>query len=59
MFQYRQVIHRMRMGESDRAIAKSGLMGRLKWGSFRAIAQKHGWLNPEVPLPDDTQLATL
>ena len=59
MFQYRQVIHRMRMGESDRAIAKSGLMGRLKCGSFRAIAQKHGWLSPEVPLPDDTQLATL
>ena len=30
MYQYRQVIHRMRMGETDRAIARSKLMGRLK-----------------------------
>ena len=30
MYEYRQVIFRMRMGQSDRTIAKSGLMGRLK-----------------------------
>jgi hypothetical protein len=30
MHEYRHVIHRMRLGESDRAIAKTGLMGRLK-----------------------------
>ena len=59
MFQYRQVIHRMRMGQSDRAIAKSGLMGRLKCGFVRAIAEKHAWLSAEVPLPDDTELATV
>ena len=28
MYQYRQVLSRMRLGESDRAIARSGLMGR-------------------------------
>ena len=37
MYEYRQVIYRMRLGESDRAIAKAGLMGRRKaavekWG---------------------------
>jgi transposase len=58
MFQYRQVIHRMRMGESDRAIAKSGLMGRLKCAFVRAVAEKRGWLGAGVPLPDDTELAT-
>lgn len=57
MFQYRQVIHRMRMGESDRAIAKSGLMGRVKCGFVRARAQERGWLRSEVPLPDDAELA--
>ena len=59
MFQYRQVIHRMRMGQSDRAIAKSGLMGRLKCALVRAIAEKRAWLSTEVPLPDDTELATV
>lgn len=56
MFQYRQVIHRLRMGESDRAIAKARLIGRLKCAQVRAIAEKNGWLEA-VPLPDDTELA--
>lgn len=56
MYEYRHVIHRMRMGESDRAIAKSGLMGRLKCAQVRAVAQGNGWLR-EVPLPDNDQLA--
>jgi len=56
MFHYRQIIHRMRMGESDRAIAKTKLMGRLKCGEVRAIAEERGWFG-SVPLPDDTELA--
>jgi len=56
MFQYRQVIHRMRMGQSDRAIAKTRLMGRLKCRQVRAIAEKKGWLG-DVPLPDDAELS--
>jgi len=28
MYQYRQVLLRMRQGDSDREIARSGLMGR-------------------------------
>ena len=39
MHQYRQVIHRMRQGQSDRAIAKAELMGRLKCALVRAVAR--------------------
>ena len=56
MFEYRQVIYRMRLGESDRVIAKAGLMGRKKAARLRGIAQERGWLE-EGPLPDDATLA--
>jgi transposase len=56
MYQYRQVIHRMRMGETDRAIARSKLMGRLKCAQVRAVAEQKGWLQ-DIPLPDDQVLA--
>jgi len=58
MYQYRQVIHRMRMGQTDRAIAKTKLMGRLKCAQIRAVAEQNGWL-AEVPLPDDQSLADI
>ena len=58
MYEYRQVIHRMRMGQSDRAIAKTKLMGRLKCGLVRAVAEERGWLG-SVPLPDDCELARI
>ena len=35
MYQYRQILVRMRMGESNRAIANSGLMGRKKAQALR------------------------
>ena len=56
MYHYRQVIHRMRMGQSDRTIAQSKLMGRVKCTRVRALAQQNGWLG-QVPLPDDSELA--
>jgi hypothetical protein len=58
MYQYRQIIHRMRMGESDRTIAKTRLAGRIKCAEIRSIAEPHGWL-AEAPLPDDEALATV
>jgi len=58
MHEYRQVIHRMRQGQSDRAITKSGLMGRHKCAFIRSIAKEKGWLN-SGPLPDDEQLSKL
>src|SRR3989338_6841292 len=53
MYEYRQVISQMRLGESDRAVAKSGLVSRTKAKQIRAIAEKEGWLNPLVECPAD------
>jgi len=57
MFEYRQVLVRMRQGDTDRQIARAGLMGRRKAGEVRAGARSRGWLEPALPLPDDTLLA--
>ena len=57
MYEYRQVLVRMRLGDSDREIARSGLMGRAKSAALRATAKAQGWLAPEHPLPDDATLA--
>jgi transposase len=56
MHQYRQVLSRMRLGETDRKIARSGLIGRRKASALRQIAQKQGWLDPAIDLPDDAEL---
>lgn len=57
MFEYRQVLVRLRQGDTDREIARSGLMGRRKAGEVREVALSHGWLEPALPLPDDAMLA--
>ena len=59
MYQYRQVLLRMRQGDSDREIARSGLMGRPKSAAVRVVAIEHGWLDAATPLPDDATLATV
>ena len=56
MHQYRHVLVRMRLGDTDRAIAKLGLMSRTKAGRLRQLAQQQGWLDPAVPLPEDAVL---
>ena len=45
MYQYRQVLVRMRQGDSDREIARARLMGRPKAAAVRAVALDHGWLD--------------
>ena len=67
MDQYRQVLTRMRLGDSDRAIARSGLMGRQKAGAclranthrqaLREVAGREGWLEASSVMPDDATLA--
>lgn len=52
MFQYRQILIQMRLGQSDRQIAKAQLMGRRKAGELRALAQQLGWLDPARELPN-------
>jgi hypothetical protein len=44
MFQYRQVLVRLRQGDSDRDIARSRLMGRPKVAALRGWPPaKGGW----------------
>jgi len=57
MFEYRNVLVRMRLGDSNREIAKAKLMGRRKAEALRQIASANGWLNQDHSLPDDTVLA--
>ena len=57
MHEYRHILARMRLGESDRGLAKNGLIGRNKASELRKIAFQHGWLETTSPLPDDQELA--
>jgi hypothetical protein len=57
MFQYRQVLVRLRQGDSERDIAGSPLMGRAKVRELREVAAREGWLAPEAVLPDDQAIA--
>jgi transposase len=57
MFEYRQILVRLRQGDTDRDIARAGLMGRRKTAAVRKLAQARGWLDPDGPLPDDATLA--
>ncbi len=56
MFEFRQVLVRMRQGDSDRALAKAGLIGRRKAQEIRRLAEERDWLNGDKPLPDDSVL---
>lgn len=57
MYQYRQILSRMRLGESDRDLARAGLVGRKKAARFREVAKSKGWLDLGRPLPDEAELA--
>lgn len=57
MFEIRQIIAQMRLGESDRDIARSRGMGRKTVGAVRAQAKAHGWLDAGSALPEDAALA--
>ena len=57
VYQYRQILVRMRQGDSDRDIGRSKSMGRRKIAQVRQIAQERDWINPDLALPDDRVLA--
>ena len=56
MYQYRQVLVRLRAGDSVREVARSGLMRHDKLGVLRTLAQQLGWLDAASPLPDDAAI---
>ena len=47
----------MRLGDTDRAIARAGLMGRRKAAQLRRTAEAAGWLDVATALPGDGELA--
>jgi len=57
MYDYRQIIHRIRMGQTDREIARTRTVGRTKCSQIRFIARSKGWLERDCALPDDAILA--
>ena len=57
MFQYRQVLVRLRRGDSEREIARARLMGRHKARQLRAVALERGWLEAGAALPEDAEIA--
>ena len=59
MYHYRQVLVRMRQGESDRQVAATGLMGRAAASKLRKQASQFGWLDSAQPLPSDEELVGL
>jgi transposase len=59
MHEIRHVIARMRLGESDREIARAGAMGRHKAAQLRVLAQEQGWLDIRRPLPPNEVLESL
>jgi hypothetical protein len=59
MFQYRQVLVRLRQGDSDRDVARSRVMGRPKVARFRLVAEAQGWLTLTTPLPEDAAIGAI
>jgi transposase len=59
MYQYRQILVRMRQGDSDRDIARAKTMGRKKVAQLREIARERDWLAVDSPIPDEQTLAAV
>ena len=59
MCEYKNVIQRLRHGESDRQISRETQLGRHKIKELRAASIKHGWLMGGVDLPSDESISEL
>lgn len=57
MHQYREVLARLRAGDTDREVARSGMMGREKVAAFRVTVAAQGWLQLDRALPDEASIA--
>lgn len=53
----RELIYRLRAGESQRRIARDLAMSRTTVSKYQAWAEAQGYLEPSRPLPDDATLA--
>ncbi len=59
MHHYRQALVRMRLGESDRQIARAKIVGRRIAADIRHVAIERGWLDTSQALPTDEELAVV
>lgn len=59
MYEIRQILVRMRQGDSDRKLSRAGVAGRRKAAAVRALAVEHNWLDATTVLPDDAALARI
>ena len=59
MYEYRQVLIRLRLGATDRELARAQHIGRAKVAHIRQLAGAQGWLEPSGPMPEDAQLAAV
>jgi hypothetical protein len=57
MYEIRQMIQRLRLGESNRAVARAQQVGRDTVARVREIAAAQNWLETTSPLPDDATIA--
>ena len=57
MYQLRNILVRMRQGESDRSLSRLDIVGRDKARQSRRIATSRGWLDEAQPMPDDQTLS--
>lgn len=55
----RDLIHRLRLGQSERAIAVDLDISRNTVGKYRELATAAGYLDPNVPLPEAQAIALL
>ncbi len=53
----RELIHRLRLGQSDRAIARDLNISRITVRKYRELAQSGGFLDTSRPLPDAQTIA--
>src|SRR5689334_15245009 len=57
MYEYRQIIVRLRLGESIRGLVRAGLASRHKIRNIRKIAIHQNWLDAKCELPSDEELS--
>ncbi len=57
MYEIRQIIQRLRLGESIRAVARAQGIGRDTVTHVRKMASSQNWLDAASPMPDDATIA--
>ncbi len=56
MYEYRQIIFRLRQNQTNRAISRDGMGCRDKISEIKRIAKEQGWLDANASLPEDETL---